>query len=89
MKFLRSFTKAGKDEKYYEEARKNMQGPEALRLFQIRVLQQDVNVFLNEVKGRRMLTETAKIALVKNKFKKDMDKLKLTICPETNKLISA
>jgi len=87
--FFYSLTKKGREEKYYQEALKNMQGPEALKMFQIRVLQKDINDFLNEAKEKRTLTPDAKIALVKNKFHKDLALLKLTICPETKKLIAA
>jgi len=88
-KFFYGLTKAGQDEQYYEEARKNMQGPEAMKMFQTRVLQYDINNFLNERKHIRILTEDQKIALVKDKFKKDMETLQLSFCSETRKLIGA
>ncbi|MUP44905.1 hypothetical protein E0K83_03985 [Gramella sp. BOM4] len=86
--FFYSLTRKGREEKYYQEALKNMQGPEAFNLLQKRVLQRDINSFLNETKQKRTLTPDAKIALAKNKFQKDLALLKLTICPETHKLIS-
>ncbi|TQI72284.1 hypothetical protein JM79_3242 [Gramella sp. Hel_I_59] len=81
--------KERREEKYYEEALKNMQGPEALELFQKRILQRDINDFLNRDKKIRILPETQKVLLVKDKFRKDLKLLKLTVCPETIKLISA
>lgn len=85
--FFYGFTKAGKEEKYYAEALKNMQGPEALEKFEKRLLQKDINLFLNHKKEIRTLPADAKISLARDKFKKQLDKYKLTICPETKKLI--
>ena len=90
-KFFRQiFTKEGREEKYYSQALKNMQGkPETMEKFNKRMLQRHINEFLNQDKNIRILTPDQKIALVKDRFGKAMKQFGLTICPETQKLIDA
>lgn len=79
----------GKEKVFYDQALANMQEANTLTTLQKRMLQGEINWFINEHIKKRILPESAKILLIQNKFEKKLKNSGFKIDPTTNKLVNA
>ena len=87
--FFFHLTPKGKEAKYYDEALNNMKDNQTISEIEKRMLQGEINWFINSERKRRILTEDQKIMLVQNKFAKKLKNTGYKIDPSTHKLVHA
>lgn len=91
--FLFYLTPKGKEAKYYDQAFHNMKQKQeeekTISEMEKRMLQGEINWFINSEKKRRILTADQKSLLILNKFAKKLKNSGYKIDPSTHKLVHA
>lgn len=87
--FFFHLTPSGKKVKLYNEAYQNLKEAKAITELEKKQIQGEINFFLNSERRRRILTESQKILLVRDRFGKKLKNTGYKIDETTYKIVRA